>query len=106
MRNNNQAANLFATLGQFQGNVTANTRIDRDALVLTGALRSITARYERPIARRIVRASVYGVLSVVKRLRGAVAMRMHYAPLPRVVGAGPRQWLRSSRLSPAECSVS
>ena len=105
MRNDNQAANLFATLGQFQGNVTANTRNDRVALVLTDALCSISARYERPIARRIVRVGVSGAIGVVKRLRGAMAMRMHHAPAPRLAGNGPRQWLLSSRLSPAGCSV-
>ena len=105
MRQRNQAANLFATLGQFQGNVTANTRMDRLALVLSDALRSIPARYERPIARAIVRPCVDGVV-VVKRIRGAVAMRMHHARLPRLLGEGLRQWLLGSRLSPADCSVS
>ena len=106
MRNDNHAANLFATLGQGQGNATANTRKDRFALVLACAQYSPFARPERPIAGTLVRFCL-DAKRVVKGMHVAVSMRRHAAQLPHLVGDGLAQWLLiRSRMSPAVCSVS
>ena len=106
MRNDNQSANLFAALGQIQGNATANTRKDRDARVLACPQYSPVARPERPFAEALVR--FFGdAKRVVKGMHVAVSMRRHAAQLPHLVGDGLAQWLQiRSRMSPAVCSVS
>jgi hypothetical protein len=105
MRNDNHAANLFAALGQFQGNATANTRMDRIARVLAIALVSSSARPERPIAKALAR--LYGdAKRVVKYMRVAVSVRRHAAHLPQLAGDGQALWLLGSRMSPTVCSVS
>jgi hypothetical protein len=105
MRNDNQSANLFATLGLGQGNATVNTRKNRLALVLAYAQYSPSARLERPIARAFVRICG-GLKRVVKCMHVSVFMRRHAAHLPRLLGDGPAIWLIGSRISPAVCSVS
>jgi hypothetical protein len=104
MRTNIQTANLFATLGQGQGNATANTRMDQVAAVLAVAPRFSYARSERSIARASVRPCVGEF--VAKRSIDAVKVRDQHAHLPRRLGDGLRQWHLGCRMSPAECSVS
>jgi hypothetical protein len=105
MRNDNHAANLFATLGLGQGNATANTRTDRFALVLAGSQYSPCARPERPIARALVRF-LGDAKRVGQRMRVTVSMRGLSAHQPCLAGGGLAQWLIPSRVSPAVCSVS
>jgi hypothetical protein len=106
MRNDNHSANLFATLGQGQGNATANTRKDRVARVLAYPQYSPSARPERPFAEAFVRFCL-DAKRVVKGMHVAVSMRRQAAQLPQPLGDGLAQWLLiSSRMSPAVCSVS
>jgi hypothetical protein len=110
MRHDNQAAHLFAALGQGQGIATANItakRIARLALVLVDALSSTYARLERSLARPLLtRVAVRPrVDDVVVKREWAAGMRGFHVHSPRL-GVDQRLWLLSCRMSPVMCPVS